>query len=185
MDIIAFFDIDNTLIRSSRGHVEALLVCIAEVYGIDAHIDVINHHGMTDPEIITRILEKYEIDQAAIKARLADCMACMVRKYAAIVKSENIVIMPGVLNLLSKLEKHGILLGLVTGNLEPIARAKLKKIGIDHFFKIGGFGSDHIRRSRANAGLFILAMHLRICRPAVKPGWCRSGLPQACLPLNN
>jgi phosphoglycolate phosphatase-like HAD superfamily hydrolase len=147
MDIIAFFDIDNTLIRSSRGHVEALLVCIAEVYGIDAFIDVINHHGMTDPEIITRILEKYEIDQAAIKARLADCMACMVRKYAAIVKSENIVIMPGVLNLLSKLEKHGILLGLVTGNLEPIARAKLKKIGIDHFFKIGGFGSDHIRRS--------------------------------------
>jgi phosphoglycolate phosphatase-like HAD superfamily hydrolase len=36
---------------------------------------------------------------------------------------------------------------LVTGNLEKIARAKLKKIGIDHFFKIGGFGSDHINRT--------------------------------------
>ena len=120
MDIIAFFDIDNTLIRSSRGHVEALLVCIAEVYGIDALIDVINHHGMTDQEIITRILEKYEIDQAAIKARLADCMACMVRKYAAIVKSEEIVAMPGASNLLDTLEQHGIILGLVTGNLEHI-----------------------------------------------------------------
>ena len=27
------------------------------------------------------------------------------------------------------------------------SNAKLKKIGIDHFFKIGGFGSDHINRT--------------------------------------
>lgn len=148
MHTIAFFDIDNTLIKSSRGHVEALLLCIAEVYGIDARIDVINHHGMTDQEIITTILEKYEIDQATIKFRLADCLDCMVRQYDAIVKSEKIAIMPGVLRLLSELEQHGVIVGLVTGNLEQIARAKLKKIGIEHFFKIGGFGSDHIKRAR-------------------------------------
>jgi phosphoglycolate phosphatase-like HAD superfamily hydrolase len=147
MCILAFFDIDNTLIKSSSGHVEALLHCLAEVYGIDARIDVINHHGMTDQEIITRILEKYEIDMATIKFRLADCLACMVRKYAAIVKYEKIVILPGVADLLSRLEQQGILLGLVTGNLEQIARAKLKKIGIDHFFNIGGFGSDHFKRA--------------------------------------
>lgn len=148
MDTIAFFDIDNTLIKSSSGHVEALLLCIAKVYGIDARIDVINHHGMTDQEIITRILEAYGIDQATIESRLADCQACMFEKYAAILKSEEIVIMPGVSKLLKRLEQHGIILGLVTGNLEPIARAKLKKIGINHFFKIGGFGSDHIRRAK-------------------------------------
>ncbi len=148
MTIIAFFDIDNTLIKSSSGHIEALLHCITEVYGIGARIDVINHHGMTDQEIITGILETYEVDEATVGSRLADCMACMVRKYAAIVKSEKIVIMPGVLALLSKLEQHGVILGLVTGNLEQIARAKLKKIGIAHFFKIGGFGSDHIKRAR-------------------------------------
>ena len=67
---------------------ESFILSIAEVYGIDARIDVINHHGMTDQEIITRILEKYEIDQATIESRLADCQACMVRNYAAIVKSE-------------------------------------------------------------------------------------------------
>ena len=148
MDTIAFFDIDNTLIKSSSGHVESFILSIAEVYGLDARIDVINHHGMTDQEIITRILQKYEIDQAMIESRLADCQACMVRNYAAIVKSEKIVTMPGVSDLLTRLEQHGIILGLVTGNLEPIARAKLKKIGINHFFKIGGFGSDHIRRAR-------------------------------------
>jgi len=67
--LLVFFDIDNTLIQSSRGHVEALLLSIAEVYGLEARIDVINHHGMTDQEIITRILEKYEIDRATIGPR--------------------------------------------------------------------------------------------------------------------
>jgi phosphoglycolate phosphatase-like HAD superfamily hydrolase len=145
--LLAFFDIDNTLIQSSSGHVEALLLSIAEVYGLEVRIDVINHHGMTDQEIITRILEKYGIDRATIRSRLTGCMESMPRKYAAIVKSEKIVILQGVFDLLSKLEQYGIILGLVTGNLEMIARAKLKKIGIDHFFKIGGFGSDHISRT--------------------------------------
>jgi len=147
MDLLAFFDIDNTLIQSSSGHVEALLQSIADVYGLKARIDVINHHGMTDQEIIARILEKYEIDGATIRSHLTDCMESMPRKYAQIIKSEKIVIMKGVLDLISKLEQYGIILGLVTGNLEKIARAKLKKIGIDHFFKIGGFGSDHINRT--------------------------------------
>lgn len=96
MGLLAFFDIDNTLIQSSSGHVEALLLSIAEVYGLAARIDVINYHGMTDQEIITRILEKYEIDRATIRSRLTDCMESMPRKYDEIVKSEKIVIMKGV-----------------------------------------------------------------------------------------
>ena len=146
-DLLAFFDIDNTLIQSSRGHVNALLQAISEVYGLDARLDVINHHGMTDQEIITRISEAYGLDRKAIKSGLKDCMESMSRRYAEIVKSETIVIKPGVLNLMPRLAQNDINLGLVTGNLEKIARLKLKKIGINHFFKIGGFGSDHIDRA--------------------------------------
>ncbi|MHC4292382.1 MAG: HAD family hydrolase [Planctomycetota bacterium] len=145
--LLVFFDIDNTLVQSSSGHMEALLRSIGEVYGLEASIEVINHHGMTDQEIIIRILEKYEIDKAAIKFRLQDCLECMPRKYAQIAKSEKIHILQGVSELLSKLEQSGIVLGLVTGNLEQIARAKLEKIGIGHFFRVGGFGSDHINRT--------------------------------------
>ena len=132
MDILAFFDIDNTLIQSSKGHVEALLLSIAEVYGLDVSIEVINHHGMTDQEIIIRLLEEYGIDQAQIQSGLKDCMESMSRKYAEIVNSEEIDVMEGVFALLPKLEQNGIILGLVTGNLEKIARAKLEKIGINH-----------------------------------------------------
>ena len=147
MGLLAFFDIDNTLIQSSSGHVAALLGAIREVYGLEVSINVINHHGMTDQEIITRILAEYEVNLADIGTGLQDCLDCMPVKYSAIVESEKIVMMEGVLNLLTQLEQNGIILGLVTGNLEKIARAKLKKIGIDHFFRIGGFGSDHINRT--------------------------------------
>ena len=67
--------------------------------------------------------------------------------YARIVPSEDIEILGGVFDLLTKLDQNGFLLGLVTGNLEPIARAKLDKIRIGHFFKFGGFGSDHASRT--------------------------------------
>lgn len=147
MKYLASFDIDNTLIQSSSGHVASLILAIKDVYGLDTSIDVINHHGMTDPEIIIRIVEKYDVDDQFIQSRLKECMDHMQLQYARIVQSENIVILEGVSDLLTKLDQKGFVLGLVTGNLETIARAKLKKIGLNEFFKFGGFGSDHISRT--------------------------------------
>ncbi len=53
----------------------------------------------------------------------------------------------GVLNLVQSLEKQRCLIGLVTGNLEPIARGKMQTAGLNHFFRVGGFGSDDINRA--------------------------------------
>jgi phosphoglycolate phosphatase-like HAD superfamily hydrolase len=147
MKYLVSFDIDNTLIKSSAGHVESLILAIKDIYGLKTSINVINHHGMTDPEIIIRILGKHEVDDKIIQSKLKRCMDDMQLHYAQIVQSENIVVLEGVFNLLSNLDQKGFLLGLVTGNLESIARAKLKKIGINDFFKFGGFGSDHISRT--------------------------------------
>jgi beta-phosphoglucomutase-like phosphatase (HAD superfamily) len=124
----AFFDIDNTLIQSSSGHMQALLESIKDVYGIEVRIGAINYHGMTDQEIIVRILEKYDVDSDTILSHLKDCVECMPLKYAEIVQSENIVMLGGVSELLVKLDQNDFKLGLVTGNLEKIARAKLKKM---------------------------------------------------------
>ena len=147
MNYLASFDIDNTLIKSSAGHMESLIFAIKDIYGLATRIDVINHHGMTDPEIIIKILGKHGLDDKLVRSKLKSCMDYMQLHYAKIVKSENIVILEGVVKLLTKLDQNGFFLGLVTGNLETIARAKLKKIGINDFFKFGGFGSDHISRT--------------------------------------
>ena len=147
MERLASFDIDNTLIKSSPGHLSALLAAVKDVYGLETRADVINHHGMTDQEIIIKILGKFSVDEETIRSRLKKCIESMPVKYAEIVKTEDIAILEGVFDLLTRLTQNGFLLGLVTGNLEEIAWIKLKKIGIDHFFKFGGFGSDHINRA--------------------------------------
>ena len=147
MPCLVTFDIDNTLLQGSAGHMESLIGAIQDVYGLTTRLDVINHHGMTDQEIITKILEKYDVSQKIVRSKLKQCQDIMQRHYAQIVHSENIVMLEGVSELLGKLDQKGFLLGLVTGNLEPIAQAKLKKIGIFKYFKFGGFGSDHISRT--------------------------------------
>jgi phosphoglycolate phosphatase-like HAD superfamily hydrolase len=69
---------------------------------------------------------------------------------------------PGIPELLEALAARDaeFRLALVTGNLEPIARLKLARAGIGHYFEPGqgGFGSDHAARAelpgiaRARAG---------------------------------
>ena len=147
MNYLATFDIDNTLIQSSTGHMETLISALKDIYGLAAQIDIIDHHGRTDQEILIRILERYGVAHKAIQSNLQECMNDMEFKYAKIVQSENIVILEGVSSLLNCLDQRGFYLGLVTGNLETIARAKLNKIKIGNFFKFGGFGSDHISRT--------------------------------------
>jgi beta-phosphoglucomutase-like phosphatase (HAD superfamily) len=134
MNILTLFDIDNTLIRSSAGHKQAYREAVKDVYGIEAEMNAINHHGMTDQEIIFKVMRKYRLAEDTIASKLKRCMEVMELKYAAIVKSENIIILDGVADLLKKLQQNDIICGLVTGNLEKIARAKLEKIGLDHHF---------------------------------------------------
>jgi phosphoglycolate phosphatase len=147
MTILALFDIDNTLIRSSIGHKRAFLEAVKDVYGLKVDINIINYHGMTDQEIIGKVLRKYNLDEETINSNLKKCMAVMSFKYDEIVKSEKIIILDGGYELLTQLRQRGITLGLVTGNLEKIAWAKLKKIGYDYFFDFGAFGSDHVDRA--------------------------------------
>ena len=52
----------------------ALRRTIREVYGLEVSIDVIDHHGVTDQEIITRILAEYEVNSADIETGMQDCL---------------------------------------------------------------------------------------------------------------
>jgi len=147
MDKLILFDIDKTLIKSSKGHSAAFSEAFKIVYGVDTTIDIINHHGMTDQQIIIEVLKKNGLDEQIIKSKLVECMKIMIDSFNKIVDTDEIVILDGVQELLEELKKHNVLMGLVTGNLEPIAKGKLKKAGLNHYFKIGGFGSDDINRT--------------------------------------
>lgn len=147
MDKLVLFDVDRTLIGRSQCHHDAFSYAFKKVYNVDTDIRIINYGGMTDPAIAIEVLKKVGLKEELILSKLDECMDAIVDYFQKNVKRDTISILPGVKDLLRLLEKNGILLGLITGNLEPIAWGKLKTIHLDHYFKLGGFGSDSINRT--------------------------------------
>ena len=102
------------------------------------------------------------MDAAAFDAGLDDLQGAVAEAYARLVPDDlSGRVAPGVPELLAALAaRDGVLLSLVTGNLEPVARIKLRAAGLGGWFPAGqgGFGSDREDRTelpaiaRARAG---------------------------------
>ena len=146
MNKLVLFDIDGTLIPSSKAEHKAYSEAFKIVYKIDTSVEVINPHGMTSQQVIIEVLRKDGLNEQEIKSKIKECMKVMVDSFNEFIVDEKIVLLEGVQELLEVLNKNGVLIGLVTGNLEDIARGRLRKAGINQYFKVGGFGDDDIDR---------------------------------------
>lgn len=147
MKKLLLFDIDGTLASHYQGHIEAFAVAFKEVYGVNATIYMIDYHGKTDRQIIHDVLTACGVSRAIIDAKIDDCMRVMCEYYVAIGPNLTTEIFDGVMETLAALNTDVYLLGLVTGNLEPIAHTKLSRAHIDAFFKLGGFGNEAADRA--------------------------------------
>ncbi len=147
MNKLILFDVDYTLINGLNGHKQAFIVAFEKVYGIKTNIDIIEHYGMTDQEIIIKVLLKNKLERKEIFTKLEKCMKEMESVFKKLVDNDEIILLPGVKETLRHLTDYDVGIGLITGNLEVIAREKLNKAGISSYFKFGGFGSDNLKRS--------------------------------------
>ncbi len=166
MTKLALFDIDRTLVSPSRAHGEAFRLTFLRVYGVETTIDVIDHHGMTDQQILIDALGKSGVSEEAVLARMERAKTFLGESFLSLLDGDGISVLPGVRTLLDELERRGVFLGLVTGNLEIIGRAKLTRVDLNRYFPIGGFGSDGRRRSTLAA----LAIRQAERRLGFRPG---------------
>ncbi len=141
-NVLTLFDIDGTLVRGARCHYMAFVHSVSKFYGMEEDISGINYAGKTDPQILREVLKMGNIPHEKIEKDFQKCLDYMTEYYLANVHRENVKALGGVKNLLNELKNENVLLGLTTGNLEPIAYAKLGKAGLNGFFSFGGFGSD-------------------------------------------
>ena len=148
MKRLALFDIDKTLLRVYGAHFRAFSSAFKKVYGIDTHIGNIRHDGMTDQQIIIEILKNEGLSEQVIENKMGECMEAIVSFFDEDAELEKVVVMDGARELLEELQRKDVLMGLVTGNLEAIALAKVGKAGIGHYFKVGGYGSDDRDRAQ-------------------------------------
>jgi phosphoglycolate phosphatase-like HAD superfamily hydrolase len=162
--LLLLFDIDGTLVwRASLEHAEALRIAIHEVHGVDTRAvrARISAAGRTDGEIARLLLLDLGISQATIDERSAEVAAACVEAFVRLCPPDlSDKLVPGITDLLEWLAgRDDVRLSLVTGNFQGVARLKLKRAGIGHYFPAGqgAFGSDsedraalpHIARKRA------------------------------------
>ena len=146
--MLLLFDIDGTLLlRASAEHRAALHEALREVYGIaSAAAARVPAAGRTDGEIAREICLLSGIDAARIDAGAHDFRAACVAAYARLCPADlRDRVAPGVPQALEALAaRRGVILSLVTGNLEPVARLKLSRARLGRFFSgdQGAFGSD-------------------------------------------
>jgi phosphoglycolate phosphatase len=158
------FDIDGTLLVTGGAGAVAWQRAFRELHGIDADIEEHTHAGMTDPEIAAIVFREVigrDGDEAERAAAIAGYLSHLED---AIEESGGYRVMPGIEALLPRLAGEGVLLGLVTGNIEAAAQIKLARAGLNRFFAFGGYGSDSSDRTE-------------LTRRAVERGGVVSGSP--------
>ena len=83
---------------------------------------------------------------------LPECLTTFAAIFQDRIQPENMTVLPGVIELLDTIaERYDRSLGLVTGNLDVTAKAKLEAGGLDGYFSFGAYGSDHEDRNQLPA----------------------------------
>jgi phosphoglycolate phosphatase-like HAD superfamily hydrolase len=147
--VLLLFDIDGTLLAGATGeHRAALHEALRVAHGIEADLNrrPIAPAGRTDREITRAILLDAGVDAKQIDDRADAVQKEACRAYARLCPDDlSHTVLTGIPELLAQLSRReDRTLGLVTGNYEAIARRKLRRAGIGHWFDggVGAFGSD-------------------------------------------
>ena len=136
------FDIDGTLISTGGASDRAWRRAFKELQGVDVDVPAVTGKGVPDPEVGRVVFanaigrEPTEEEADALMRRRLDHLP------EEVASSPGFVVKEGVGELLDRLIRDGIMLGLTTGNVEEAAHIKLARPNLNRYFAFGGYGSD-------------------------------------------
>jgi len=144
---LVLFDIDGTILWTDGAGRRAIHAALTEVFGTTGPASYW-FDGKTDRQIVRDLMRL----EGHGDAHIDEQMDALLDRYAGYLARELAnpdhaapKLYDGVERLLDALEaRDDVVLGLLTGNLEVGARAKLRAVGIDpDRFRVNAFGSDH------------------------------------------
>jgi phosphoglycolate phosphatase len=146
---LVLFDIDGTLLTSEGMGRASMQNALAKVFGSSGNPSY-RYDGKTDKQIVRDTMRLEGHSDAHIDSHMEQLIELYLEGLRSGAKSAkfNVQPLPGVVEILDALEKRDdVVLGLLTGNIEPGARIKLTAAGINpDRFRINAFGSDHEHR---------------------------------------
>ena len=157
------FDIDGTLIRrAGPHHRQALVDAVRRTLGVETTTDGVPVAGMLDREILTIMMSRVGMSPGAIRRAMPAIVQHAQLLYSRSCPDLRKKVCPGARALLHRLNRRGIVTGLVTGNLTRIGWKKMEHAGLKPYFRFGAFAES----AKDRAGLVRLAI-----REARREGW--------------
>jgi phosphoglycolate phosphatase len=147
---LVLFDIDGTILWSDGAGRRAMQRALTAAFGTSGD-ERYRYDGKTDMQIVRDLMRAEGLEDAVIDERMEALLADYVTGLHEELRTgaSQIERLDGVLELLDALEERADRrVGLLTGNIQVGAHAKLRAVGIDPTrFVASAFGSDHeIRR---------------------------------------
>ena len=159
------FDIDGTLLNCQDAvHYFAFCDALTRIAGKPMNLDGVVAHGNTDVGILRDALRLGGVDDEAWRPRLTEIRAAMGTFVEARVDEFEIHATPGIVGVLRHLKAKGAVLGVATGNLERIGRAKLARAGVLEWFSFGGYSDQfEFRKDVFQAALALAPKGSAVC----------------------
>ena len=144
--MVLLFDIDGTLLQSHGVGRRSIEASLESEFGRAFDTSAVSFSGKTDRQIFRQILEAardHGLDTGDPDDAAERLMAAYAERMHAALPDAHVEALPGAVELVQRLAADGADLGLLTGNLQPLAFAKVGRLGLGPAeFPFGAFGSD-------------------------------------------
>jgi len=145
---LLLFDIDGTLLTSDGVGRRTIRETLEGIIGRPVTSETVSFSGRTDPAIMRDVLIESGCSREEAEELLPSCLDAFAEIFCDRIAPRHMTVLPGVHALLDTVTtRYGLPLGLITGNLERTAFAKLGAAGLDGYFAFGAYGSDHEDRN--------------------------------------
>ena len=142
MDKLVLFDVNNTLTKDTKDISEYVQESIRNIYGVLVDVNLAKYEGMTAQETAEAVLLENGMQKDEIEQKLVRYTEDLFYSYYNVAGHDRQLALDGAKELLEGLSKEGVLIGIVTGETERVARFRLEKTAMLDYFKFGAFGNE-------------------------------------------
>ena len=144
--MVLLFDIDGTLLQAHGVGRRCIEAALEHVVGGAFDTSALSFSGKTDTQIFREVLtaagdaDLDRTDADGVHGALGDTYCELMHEC---LPDAHVEALPGAVDLVRRLARDGVAMGLLTGNLQPLAYAKVARVGLGPAeFPFGAFGSD-------------------------------------------